>query len=170
MWTSKAQNEVRNALNLLRDEIARASPFSTVTPDGVQEDPDPKYRFLYRDGVSAPDYEGPLLRFYQCRTAIQLGAGGDAGGAVLCEVSQKDRRLIINKTLVSGTSNEKLYSSHVLLTDMTWFEVDRVDASVQDQMARHLIRIQITVFDSNSVQRRVTEETKAKVDAEVGTL
>lgn len=168
MWTNNAQNQVRNTLTFLRDEIGRASTFSTVTDSGVQEDPDPKFKLYYKSGTIPKSFSGTILKFYQCRTAISP----DPGAKVFCEVKKQGSQLIVNKQVEagSGATQEKLFTNKVLLEDVTEIKMDSIAAMTNEQLAKALLTIFITVEDPSKSGRKVVEETKAKVDVEVSAL
>ena len=166
MWTTNAQNEVRNTLTFLSGEISRAGAFATVTETGVTPDPDPKYQLYFKRGTIDKDFSGVILKFYQCRTAINLPPTPDPGGRVFCEVKKEQGNLIINKTLEAGSSTEKLFSEKVLLSDVAEIKMESQVAAVGEQMAKALLTIVITVADPKKTSRLATSETKAKVDVE----
>jgi len=174
MWATKAQNELRNTLTFLRDEIGRATPYTIVTESGVNPDPDPKYKLAYRASTIDRNTSGAILKFYQCRTATNLPGLNDAGGQVYCEVSlvpgQKGAKLVMKKELAGGSSPERVFPTRVLLEDVTAVKMSHTAAVSQEQMAQALLAISITVTDPSSPQRSISEETKAKVDTEVTTL
>ncbi|MBI3037983.1 prepilin-type N-terminal cleavage/methylation domain-containing protein [bacterium] len=168
MWNTKAQNELRNTLTYLRDEIARASSFSTVSEVGLNVDPDPKFKLYFKKGISSKNYNGALLKFYQCRTAINLPSKTFAGAKVYCEVSKKGSKIVMKKekTPDSGETNERLFSERVLLEDVSEVKIDKLPAASGEQLARALITILFTLSDPQQTGRTITEETKAKSDVE----
>jgi hypothetical protein len=169
MWTTNAQNQVRNTLTLLNGEIGRASVFSTVSATGVAVDPDPKYKLHYKSGPIDDAYNGPILKFYQCRSAITISSPPDPGAKVFCEVRKQGKKLIINKekSADSGATEEKVYANRVLLDDIAEIRLTVDPAMANEQMAKALLNIVITVKDPQNPNRKVIEETKAKVDVEV---
>ncbi len=168
MWNTKAQNELRNTLTYLRDEIARASGFSTVSEVGLKTDPDPKFKLYFKKGISTKDYNGTLLKFYQCRTAINLPSKTDPGAKVYCEISKKGSKLVMKKekTPDSGDTKERVFPEKVLLEDISEIRIEKTVAASGEQMARAMITILFTLSDPQQSGRTLTEETKAKSDVE----
>jgi len=174
LWVNKAQVEVRNTLTYLRDEIAKASPFSKVTSDGVVDDPDEKYKFKFKEGTISKAFSGPILKFYQCKPRIEISNPPKEGTAVYVEVFKSGSKLLMKKVCEIGTPEETMFDNHVLLDDIYEIKISKVPAAANEQMAKAMLQIVITVEDPlwkpPGAPRRVTEESKAKIDALVGTL
>lgn len=162
MWVNGAQLEVRNTLTFLRDEINRSSPFSKVTPSGVVTDT--TYTFAFKKGEIQANEDGPIFKFYQCRTGMAVGSNNDPGGVVYCEVWKEGDKLFMKKERKLGTSEESTFSARRLLANIDLIKIEDKVAAVNEQMAQATINISITVADPLKKDRKVMEETKAKVD------
>lgn len=164
MWVNGAQNQMRNALTYVRDELGRASQFTTVTADGPSA-PDPAFKLQYKNGTVSPNYDGNLLIFWQCRTAVTFGTP-DPGGSVKCTLRKSGRKLLYSKTDKNGTIDEPLFADKVLCNDIVGASIKAEGASNVDQMAKTMITLTLTAADPERNERQVVEETKAKVDVD----
>ncbi len=169
MWTTKAQNSMRNTLTLLRDEIAKSTWFTTVTENGIIEKSG-DYYFYYKKGELSTTFNGPIFKFYQCRTAIDLPGQTSPGSAVYCEVVKTGSKLFFTKTQKEGTSDETTFTQKLLLEDISKIKIDDIAAASTEQMAQKMISIVFSAADPEKPDRLVTEETKAKVDCKTRLL
>ncbi len=170
MWASKAQSECRNALTMIRDEMAKATVFTTISETGPQPSTDAKYQVKIKTPKADKDYNGPIIRFYHCRTAIKIPGTNDDGGKVVCEVVKQGRKLIYSKVVEDGTTEDQTFSGRVLVDDVVEVAMSTTDAATTDQLVKKMVTILITLEDPAQEGRRVVEETKAQVETEVGNL
>jgi len=167
-WVNKAQNQVRNTLTLIRDEINHSNRFLKVTENGPDEMDAGKYVFKFKKGIIDSSFDGPIFQFYQCQTRVEFGGKVEKeGSAVFCEISKKGSNLVMKKVVDTGTPIERLFPERVLLENVTQIKTGSVDGAKQEQMVETMISFLITVTDPLQPDRSVTEETKAKVDAKV---
>jgi len=136
MWVNKAQNQVRNTLTLLRDEIGKASELSQVTYSGVSLDTSIDCKFKFKPGTTDKNFSGTIFKFYQCQTAVNLPGQTFGGSAVLCEVSKRGSQLVMTKKCERGNPDQQMFANRVLLDDLVEIKIEELDAAVGEQMAQ----------------------------------
>ncbi len=173
-WQSARQSELRVGLQLLRDDLARASYPSTVRLRGV--DVDESYKLKYKSSeVVSPGQD--VLVFYISNPAIP--AQGKNGCVMRCSLSTEEGRgglmkVRYKRELESGDEAEARMPAcnKVIFNDVEKIAVEKQESEASELSSANVLKIRVWMRHPNPSLEKVSvsQETIAKVEVECETM
>lgn len=158
------QNEMRNGLNFIREEMQRASYKSVIEINGNTIDEN-KYFSLTKNAEVDGKSNIQLARWYICKPFV-----GDSGVVFECSLNIKDNKILYTKKAIDKSdATEKEYQEKVVMT-----QVGKIRFSTEDYVSGTtnngaLINIETFALNSTSGQADLTisAQTGARVEVKV---
>ena len=163
------QNELRNALNFIREEMQRASYHSVIKVNGAEVDRGEQYQLFFSSG----EIDGSLSNKELVNWTICKPKSNGSCAIYRCNLVINKGDLVYTKQ-GSGASDEMTFLNKVVLRNVDKIKITKEDKHPTNKIIGALVNIEVFVADkSNSSQEKiiVSAQTGARVDVQAnGTL
>lgn len=165
-WHTKCQQQLRNGLRLLRDDLARASYPSVVGPTSVTVTKAGR-GFRYHKGkveLTEGSGETPLMDFYICKPR-RAGFGGsddDPGEVIHATLTARGNTVVYKK---DGAADPVRNLDQPLFEEVEWLELDGPDSAPSERST--IIQVKARTIHKIWRQSGVLEQTQPKIEVEV---
>jgi hypothetical protein len=165
-WHTKCQQQLRNGLRLLRDDLAKASYPSVVGPTSVTVSKAGK-GFRYKKGkltLTEAGGETPLMGFYICKPK-KTGFGGpdDApGDTIHATLTAKGNTIVYRK---EGATDPNHNLDKVVFDEVDFVNLDGPDSMPAERSTT--ILLEVKTIHKIWLQSGVLERTNPKIEVEV---
>ena len=163
----KMQNEMRNGLTFIREEMQRASYESHIAINGNTLDESRKFS-LTKDAEIDGKTNKKLAEWFICKPFIAAEPG--TGVVFKCTLKLSDNKIYYTKTVDKGAdASEHLYNNKVVMTQVGTIKISTEEYTAGSSNKGALIEIETFAVGSTKGQSDLTvsAQTGAKVEVEV---
>lgn len=158
MWRSKSNQDLRNGLRLIREDLARAT-YPSVVNDGGTEWPDREnHHCTIIPGRTDAGSDATLLSFYMCTPELNIGGVAKAGDKTHCQLSVEGNKLRYTR---EGTQN----MNKILISDFDYVDISS-EASAEN-VEKNNVTVEIGTIHPLYKATKVVQKLVAKVEVEV---
>ena len=175
-WSLSAQQDARNGLNFLRDELQRASYKSAVSAQSVVSSTDDPAYWLH---IVRTDFNRPVhvnadktvMRWRMAKPNISIpGEPPEAGWVTEGELALKDRMLKYTTKAIEGAPPDRIFTDRVLVRDIASLTLEVAAFDQQGVRTGNLIKMWLELRHPEFTQfpnAWVKTETSARVEVQV---
>ncbi len=165
-WHTKCQQQLRNGLRLIRDDLARASYPSIVGPTSVSVTKVGRGFRYHKGKVDLAEGGGdtPLMDFYICKPQ-RAGFGGsddESGETIHATLTARGNTVVYKK---EGAADAARNLDQVLFDEVEWLELDGPDSAPAEKSTTIVIKAR--TIHKIWKQSGVLEQTQPKLEVEV---
>lgn len=170
------QNQMRNGLTFIREEMQRASYRSKIEINGNTIDEGDDYCFKLCKEKEIDGKSNKVLAIWKiCKPFIKDSTGSESGVVFKCTLRISNGEIIYSKVIEDGKDSETLFQNKVVMTQVgkIKFSTDKIKSPTSStEEVGALINIETFAVNSTSGQADLTvsAQTGARVEVKVKDL
>lgn len=158
MWRSRSNQDLRNGLRLIREDLARATYPSVVTDSGTQWPDRENYHCTVIPGRTEAGLDAPVLSFHICTPELNVAGVSKAGEKTHCQLTVEGDKLRYSR---EGT----LTMDKVIVRDLEYIDISSEVSA--ENVEKNNVTIEIGTIHPLYKTTKVVEKLVAKVEVEV---
>jgi hypothetical protein len=158
MWRSKSNQELRNGIRLIREDLARATYPSVVTDGGTLWPDRENHHCTMVSGRTEAGLDAPVLSFFICTPELNVAGVAKAGEKTNCQLKVEGNNL---RYLREGT----MTMDKIVVSDLEYIDISSEVSS--ENVEKNNVTIEIGTIHPLYKNVKVVEKTVAKVEVEV---
>lgn len=169
-WSLATQNKLRNGLNLLREEMQKATCRTDVSIDGTAlTELGFEFHLTASDEITN---DASIATWFICMPFVS-GDADSPGAIIQCELKLAGKELLYSKALIEGSdplNNERTLLNYPIVKNVAKITVSADDFDPDAVATGSLVAFEITVEHPdrvNQAEAHVVDRTGAKVNLEV---